>query len=244
MDAIWLWPAGLGAVDTASTPSLQCTYCDPSNGGLSTFMVCPNDSTIDCNSGDAGTTPLVQNLYQGMLQDAVTGFYYERARWYSPSLGTWISQDPLSYVNGANTYQFVMGNPVGATDPSGLWHWYEPWAWFQLAAPPCPALAAWQRGLARAEDDAYNAEVAQQMAQNSSYWGAVDAALGANPQYVLEQEIDAEALAMEMARTKYISRHPKPRCPCNNGLSPEQNLYNSQNSGYPPPNNDGGFFPW
>ena len=67
----------------------------------------------------AGAQPLVQNLYHGMLQDPVTGLYYERARWYSPSLGTWISQDPAGYVNGANTYQFVMSNPVGATDPGG-----------------------------------------------------------------------------------------------------------------------------
>ena len=67
----------------------------------------------------AGTVPLVQNLFQGMLQDPATGLYYERARWYSPSLGTWISQDPLQYINGANTYQFVMGNPVGSVDPGG-----------------------------------------------------------------------------------------------------------------------------
>ena len=35
----------------------------------------------------AGTVPMVSNLYQGMLQDPVTGLYYERSRWYSPSLG-------------------------------------------------------------------------------------------------------------------------------------------------------------
>ena len=60
----------------------------------------------------AGTVPLVQNLYQGMLQDPVTGLYYEQSRWYSPSLGTWMSQDPLQYINGANTYQFVIGDPA------------------------------------------------------------------------------------------------------------------------------------
>ena len=108
------------AVDTGSTPSLQYGYSDPISGSLLTFMVCPNDSTIDYDSGDAGTVPLVQNLYQGMAQDPVTGLYYGRARWYSPSLGTWISQDPAGYVNGANTYQSVMGNPVRGTDPSGL----------------------------------------------------------------------------------------------------------------------------
>jgi hypothetical protein len=34
-------------------------------------------------------------------------------------LGTWTSQDPQHYVNGANTYQMEMSGPVGSVDPSG-----------------------------------------------------------------------------------------------------------------------------
>ena len=68
----------------------------------------------------AGTIPMVNNLYQGMSLDPVTGLYYERARWYSPSLGTWISQDPAGYINGADTYHFVGDGPVGRVDPSGF----------------------------------------------------------------------------------------------------------------------------
>ena len=45
--------------------------------------------------------------------------HYARNRNYSPSLGRWISQDPAGYINGANTYQFVMSNPVGNVDPWG-----------------------------------------------------------------------------------------------------------------------------
>jgi hypothetical protein len=37
-------------------------------------------------------------------------------------LGTWTSQDPLQYINGVNTYQFVMSNPVGNVDPIGEAH--------------------------------------------------------------------------------------------------------------------------
>ncbi len=65
------------------------------------------------------TQPLVNNLYQGMALDAVTGLYYERNRNYSPTLGRWTSQDPLGYINGANTYQFVGSDPVGRADPGG-----------------------------------------------------------------------------------------------------------------------------
>jgi RHS repeat-associated protein len=54
-----------------------------------------------------------------MTLDAVTGLYYERNRNYSPTLGRWRSQDPLQYINGANTYQFVNSSPVGAADPMG-----------------------------------------------------------------------------------------------------------------------------
>ena len=73
----------------------------------------------DWSSPPAGTQPVVQNLYQGMQLDAVTGLYYARNRNYSPSLGRWINQDPAGYINGANTYQFVVGNPVNAVDPWG-----------------------------------------------------------------------------------------------------------------------------
>ncbi len=72
------------------------------------------------------TQPLVDNLYQGMTLDTVTGLYYERNRDYSPSLGRWMEQDPAQYINGANTYQFVDSSPVGANDPSGE-YWGESW---------------------------------------------------------------------------------------------------------------------
>ena len=73
----------------------------------------------DWSTPPACTQPMVSNLYQGMTLDSATGLYYERNRNYSPGLGTWISQDPLQYINGANTYQFAMSNPVGFIDPYG-----------------------------------------------------------------------------------------------------------------------------
>ena len=51
-----------------------------------------------------------------------------RDRWLRPIFGrreasiTWAgSRDPLRYINGANTYQFVGSDPVGMVDPTGLW---------------------------------------------------------------------------------------------------------------------------
>jgi RHS repeat-associated protein len=74
----------------------------------------------DFSTPPSGTQPLVNNLYQGMTLDGVTGLYYARNRNYSPTLGVWISQDPLQYVNGASTYQFAGSNPVERVDPVGL----------------------------------------------------------------------------------------------------------------------------
>ncbi len=74
----------------------------------------------DWSTTPTGTQPISDYLYQGMTLDAVTGLYYARNRNYSPSIGVWISQDPLQYVNGANTYQMEVSGPVGSVDPSGL----------------------------------------------------------------------------------------------------------------------------
>ncbi|MGC8559885.1 MAG: RHS repeat-associated core domain-containing protein, partial [Phycisphaerae bacterium] len=89
----------------------------------------------DWSTPAAGTQPLVDNLYQGMTLDAVTGLYYDRFRDYSPSLGRWMEQDPAQYINGANTYQFVDSSPVGNVDGAGLAGWGAP-PWGAMYTPP------------------------------------------------------------------------------------------------------------
>lgn len=39
---------------------------------------------------------------------------------YSPTLGRWMQQDPVGYMDGANSYQVVMDSPVNYVDPLGL----------------------------------------------------------------------------------------------------------------------------
>ena len=58
-------------------------------------------------------------LYAGEQIDD-TGLSYNRARYYSPDFGTWLSLDPLETPN---RYAYVSGNPVMHTDPSGLFDW-------------------------------------------------------------------------------------------------------------------------
>ena len=49
-----------------------------------------------------------------------TGLYYYRARYYSPKLQRFISEDPIGFAGGLNLYAYVENDPVNWTDPLGL----------------------------------------------------------------------------------------------------------------------------
>jgi RHS repeat-associated protein len=49
------------------------------------------------------------------------GFYYMRARYYDPTVGRFISEDPSGFDGwDVNLYAYVGGNPVLRIDPQGL----------------------------------------------------------------------------------------------------------------------------
>jgi RHS repeat-associated protein len=57
--------------------------------------------------------------YTGRELDDDSGLYYYRARWYDPSTGRFISEDPIGFQGGINLYAYVGNNPLNANDPSG-----------------------------------------------------------------------------------------------------------------------------
>jgi RHS repeat-associated protein len=58
--------------------------------------------------------------YTGRELDTETGLYYYRARYYDPSLGRFISEDPIGFSAGdTNLYRYVNNSPTNFTDPTG-----------------------------------------------------------------------------------------------------------------------------
>ena len=57
--------------------------------------------------------------YQGQYEDAETGLYYNRFRYYDPNGGSYISQDPIGLAGGNNLYAYVP-NPSSYIDIFGL----------------------------------------------------------------------------------------------------------------------------
>jgi RHS repeat-associated protein len=67
-------------------------------------------------TGDDGGNPF---RYSGREDDG-TGLYYYRARYYSPVLQRFISEDPLGLASGdANPYAYVFNQPTTLVDPMG-----------------------------------------------------------------------------------------------------------------------------
>ncbi|NLR67217.1 hypothetical protein HGH92_23115 [Chitinophaga varians] len=67
-------------------------------------------------SGDKAFVPF---RYQGQYEDAETGLYYNRFRYYSPEEGCYISQDPIGLAGGIRPYGYV-DDPLSWVDPAGL----------------------------------------------------------------------------------------------------------------------------
>jgi uncharacterized protein RhaS with RHS repeats len=50
-------------------------------------------------------------------------------RWYDPSVGRWLSEDPIGYeAEDFNLYRYVRNNPVNLTDATG--EAVSPPAWY------------------------------------------------------------------------------------------------------------------
>jgi RHS repeat-associated protein len=57
--------------------------------------------------------------YTARELDSETSLYFYRARYYDPTIGRFISMDPIGFKGGNNHYAFVKNNPLLLRDPKG-----------------------------------------------------------------------------------------------------------------------------
>jgi RHS repeat-associated protein len=93
-----------------------------SNAVLERYTVSPYGEWEIRNASftDIGTSTIEQAIgYTGQRFDAESGLWYFKSRHYHPQLGTFISRDPLGYVDGMSLYTGYFGMQCG-TDPMGM----------------------------------------------------------------------------------------------------------------------------
>ena len=96
----------LGSITSLTNPAgaLANTYTYDSFGNLT-------------NSTGALSNPF---RYTGREFDQETGIYNYRFRYYDPTLGRFLSEDPIRWAAGTDFYHYADGNPVSEVDPLGL----------------------------------------------------------------------------------------------------------------------------
>jgi RHS repeat-associated protein len=76
--------------------------------------------------------------YTGRDFDPETSLYYYRARYYDPTVGRFLSEDPWN--QGPNLYVYVQNDPTNLIDPLGLYSIAPPRPGHPPTPPPSPAL--------------------------------------------------------------------------------------------------------
>ena len=67
-----------------------------------------------------GKQTIVNLRFPGQYYDAESGLHQNWHRTYDPSLGRYISSDPIGLAGGVNTFGYVGQSPLVAKDPTGL----------------------------------------------------------------------------------------------------------------------------
>jgi RHS repeat-associated protein len=109
--------------------------------------------TYDSFGNVTNSTGTLRNPFQytGRELDSETGLNYNRARYYNPATGRFVSEDPLGFGgSGSNFYPYVRNDPADLIDPLGLTNcvvtplgtvcsdWNTNWSWMEPQPPGPP----------------------------------------------------------------------------------------------------------
>lgn len=107
--------------DGSGTQTLLLNAIGSTLGLVGSSGVVQTQYNYDSFGGTAAAGASSSNTFQyaGRENDP-TGLYYNRARYYAPSLQRFISEDPIEFAGGINQYAYVENNPISFNDPLGL----------------------------------------------------------------------------------------------------------------------------
>lgn len=87
---------------------------------------------IFSESGEKLSETAIHNYwrYSSKRTDCETDCVYYGKRYYDPSIGRWLTKDPMGSFDGPNQYAFLNNNPLSHYDLYGLFSWDETWDYF------------------------------------------------------------------------------------------------------------------
>jgi RHS repeat-associated protein len=103
-------------------------YYEQDGLGSVTSLTATNGSvaqsyTYDSFGNQTASSGSLTNFFQytGREFDKETNLYYYRARYYDPTTGRFVSEDPTRFYAGVDFYAYVRNRAVTLKDPTGLW---------------------------------------------------------------------------------------------------------------------------
>jgi RHS repeat-associated protein len=103
---VWLHPNHLGAPEAATNPQGKLLW-QASYAPFGQVRVKSDGFMLNMR-------------LPGQYEDAESGLYYNRQRYYDPERGQYLTPDPLGTPDGPNGYAYVAHNPLKYVDPDGL----------------------------------------------------------------------------------------------------------------------------